>query len=66
MIAPGTRHLLNIVGGVSVKCPHCKIGPMIPKPFGYYQCRLVDLKYVPSELDTSLFNPLCLLMQKLG
>ena len=66
MIALGIKLLQSIAGGVSVKCPHCKIGPMIAKPFGYYQCRLVDLKFIPLDIDTSLFNPKCLLSQKLG
>ena len=68
------RKMRSIKAVLQVKCPHCNIGPMIAKTFGYYQCRLIqkpnipgfEFPYLPQDIDTSLFNPKCLLMQKLG
>ena len=46
-----------------MKCPNCSM-PLEHIGYGYYQCTLTGLKY-SHEVDSSVFHPLCLLLQKL-
>ena len=72
MTVPGISILQSFVGGVPVKCPHCNCD-MKHLGFDYYQCYLIQkgFKYQSKInldddwVDLSLFNPLCLVIQKL-